>query len=45
MDIELHIPESIAQAIRLPEERPTQELLIELAVARKFINLGTYISL
>jgi len=33
MDIELHIPDSVAQAIRLPEERISQELLVELAVA------------
>ena len=33
MDVELHIPASVAQAIRLPEERISQELLVELAVA------------
>lgn len=33
MDLELRIPESVVQAIRLPEERISQELLVELAVA------------
>jgi predicted HTH domain antitoxin len=33
MEIELHIPDSVAQAIRLPEDRISQELLVELAVA------------
>ena len=33
MTLQLHIPDSVAQAIRLPEERITQELLDELAVA------------
>ena len=33
MDVELIIPDSVAQAIRLPEERISQELLVELAVA------------
>lgn len=33
MGLQLHIPDSIAQAIRLPEARLQQELLIELAVA------------
>jgi len=33
MDIQLHIPDSVAQAIRLPEERIPQELLVELAIA------------
>lgn len=33
MSLELHIPDSIAEAIRLPEERLHQELLTELALA------------
>ena len=33
MDIEIHIPDSVVQAIRLPEERISQELLVELAIA------------
>jgi len=33
MDLQLHIPESVVQAIRLPEERISQELLVELAIA------------
>jgi predicted HTH domain antitoxin len=33
MDIEIHIPDSVAQAIRLPEARIPQELLVELAIA------------
>lgn len=33
MDVELRIPDSVAQAIRLPEDRISQELLVELAVA------------
>jgi predicted HTH domain antitoxin len=33
MGLQLHIPDSIAQAIRLPEERLARELLIELALA------------
>jgi len=33
MDVELHIPDSVAQAMRLPEDRISQELLLELAVA------------
>ena len=33
MDVELIIPDSVAQAIRLPEERISQELLVELAIA------------
>jgi len=31
--IQLHIPDSVAQALRLPEEQITKELLRELAVA------------
>ncbi len=33
MDIQLHIPDSVVQAIRLPEERISKELLVELAIA------------
>jgi len=33
MGLELHIPDSVAQAIRLPEERMAQELMVELAIA------------
>lgn len=33
MSIQLQIPDAIVQAIRLPEERMAQELLVELAVA------------
>ncbi len=33
MTLELHIPDSVAQAIRLPEERMAQELIVELAIA------------
>jgi predicted HTH domain antitoxin len=33
MGLELHIPDSVAQAIRLPEERMAQELVVELAIA------------
>jgi len=33
MDIQLHIPDSVTQAIRLPEDRISQELLIELSIA------------
>jgi len=33
MSVQLHIPDTIAQAIRLPEERIVQELLVELAIA------------
>jgi len=43
MDIEIHIPDSVAQAIRLPEERIPQELLVELAIAlygQRILSLG-----
>jgi predicted HTH domain antitoxin len=43
MGVELHIPDSVAQALRLPEERMTQELLQELAVAlyaHGFLSFG-----
>ncbi len=33
MGISLHIPDSIAQAIRFPEGRLERELIVELAVA------------
>lgn len=33
MDVELHIPDSVVQAMRLPEEGISQELLVELAIA------------
>jgi hypothetical protein len=33
MSLQLHIPDSVAQAIRLPEGRMEQELMVELAVA------------
>ena len=33
MDLQLHIPDSVAQALRLPEERMAQELAKELAIA------------
>ncbi|MEM3466953.1 MAG: UPF0175 family protein [Candidatus Jordarchaeales archaeon] len=33
MELQLRIPNSVAQAIRLPEERMAQELMVELAIA------------
>lgn len=33
MGVQLDIPDSVSQAIRLPERRLQQELLVELAVA------------
>jgi len=33
MGLQLHIPDSVIQSIRLPEERITEELLKELAIA------------
>ena len=33
MSLQIEIPETVVQAIRLPEERISQELLIELAVS------------
>lgn len=33
MGLQLHIPDSVVQAMRLPEERMAQELLVELALA------------
>ncbi len=43
MGVQLHIPDTVAQAIRLPEERIAQELLLELALtlyARGFLSFG-----
>jgi predicted HTH domain antitoxin len=43
MDVQLHIPESVAQAIRLPEKEIPQELLKELAIAlyaQGFLSFG-----
>ncbi|MEJ5363555.1 MAG: UPF0175 family protein [Desulfosoma sp.] len=43
MSVQLQIPDAIVQAIRLPEERMAQELLVELAVAlyaRGLLSLG-----
>jgi predicted HTH domain antitoxin len=33
MSVQLQIPDTVAQAIRLPEERIVRELLVELAIA------------
>jgi hypothetical protein len=33
MGLQLHIPDSVVQAIRLPEGRKSRELLIELSIA------------
>ena len=33
MGLQINIPDSIVQAIRLPEDRISQELLIELAIS------------
>lgn len=33
MGLQLHVPDSVLQSIRLPEERIAQELLKELAIA------------
>jgi len=33
MSVQLQIPDSVVQAIRLPEERIAQELRVELAIA------------
>lgn len=33
MSVQLQIPDTVVQAIRLPEERIVRELLVELAVA------------
>lgn len=41
--LQLRIPDSVAQAIRLPEERKVQELTVELAIAlyaQGFLSFG-----
>jgi predicted HTH domain antitoxin len=43
MSLQLEIPEGVIQAIRLPEGRMKQELLIELAIAlysQSFLSFG-----
>jgi predicted HTH domain antitoxin len=43
MGVQLHIPDSVVQAIRLPEKRIRQELLVELAFAlyaQGFLSFG-----
>jgi len=43
MGLQLHIPDSIIQSIRLPEERMAEELLKELAIAlyaRRLLSFG-----
>ena len=43
MGLQLHIPNSVVQAVRLPEERKPRELLIELAIAlysQEFLSFG-----
>ncbi|GAB4524108.1 MAG: UPF0175 family protein [Anaerolineae bacterium] len=42
MSIQLQIPDSVVQAIRLPEKRIAQELLVELAVALYAQELLTF---
>ncbi|MDZ4341839.1 MAG: UPF0175 family protein [Candidatus Binatia bacterium] len=54
MGLQLDIPESVLQSIRLPEERMAQELMKELAIAlyahgflsfgkaRELVGLGKY---
>jgi len=42
MSIQLEIPDSIANAIHLPEQRLRQELLIELAIALYAQNLLSF---
>jgi len=54
MSLQIEIPDSVMQAIRLPEERIPQELLIELAIstytqgilsfgkARELAGMGKY---
>lgn len=54
MSVQLQIPDAVVQAIRLPEERIVQELLVELAVglyaqgllsfgkARALASMGKY---
>ncbi|SRR5712692_9179184 len=43
MGLQLHIPDSVLQSIRLPEERMAQELLKELVIAlyaHGFLSFG-----
>lgn len=43
MSLQLKIPDSVTQAIRLPEERMARELLIELSItlyAQGFLSFG-----
>jgi len=43
MGLQLHIPDSVVQAIQLPEGRKPRELLIELAIAlysQEFLSFG-----
>ena len=43
MGLQLHIPDSVLQSIRLPEERVARELLKELAIAlyaQGFLSFG-----
>ncbi len=43
MSVQLQIPDTVAQAIRLPEERLVRELLVELAIAlyaQEFLSFG-----
>jgi predicted HTH domain antitoxin len=43
MALQINIPDSVAKAIRLPEDRITQELVVELAVSiykRGILSLG-----
>lgn len=43
MSLQLEIPEGIAQAIRLPEARMKNELLVELALSlysQRFLSFG-----
>ena len=43
MGLQLHVPDSVLQSIRLPEERIAQELLKELAIslyARGLLSFG-----
>ena len=42
MSVQLQIPDTIVQAIRLPEERIVQELLVELAIALYFQGLLSF---
>ena len=43
MSLQIHIPDSIVKAIRLPEKRISRELLIELSIAlyaQDFLSFG-----